>query len=150
MRDTERGRDIAEGEAGSQQGAWYGTRSRASRITPWAKGRRLTAKPPSCPRKVILFTWTYNWRFLGWVRCSILNSCEGSALSLDFNQITKDTFTVSPTFFNFLIGNIIQISSLSELQFLPYPKEQLLSGSCWSHLELFAWSCQLSWFFKRI
>ena len=29
-----------EGEAGSMQGAQCGTRSRDSRITPWAKGRR--------------------------------------------------------------------------------------------------------------
>ena len=32
----------AEGEAGSMQGARYGTRSRVSRITPWAEGH---AKP---------------------------------------------------------------------------------------------------------
>ena len=30
----------AEGEAGSMQGARRGTRSRVSRITPWAEGRR--------------------------------------------------------------------------------------------------------------
>ena len=41
MRDTgrERGRDIAEGEAGSMQGARCGTRPWVSRITPWAEGR---------------------------------------------------------------------------------------------------------------
>ena len=30
----------AEGEAGSMQGAQRGTRSRVSRVTPWAEGRR--------------------------------------------------------------------------------------------------------------
>ena len=39
----------AEGEAGPMQGAWRGTWSRVSRVTPWAKG---SAKPLShwgCP-----------------------------------------------------------------------------------------------------
>ena len=31
-------------------GAWHGTRSRDSRITPWAKGRRQTAEPPRDPQ----------------------------------------------------------------------------------------------------
>ena len=37
----------AEGEADPTQGAWYGTRSWDSRITPWAKGSR--TKPLSHP-----------------------------------------------------------------------------------------------------
>ncbi|CAK7306224.1 hypothetical protein VULLAG_LOCUS12398 [Vulpes lagopus] len=41
MRNTERGRDQAEGEAGSMQGARRGTQSRASRVTPWAEGPSL-------------------------------------------------------------------------------------------------------------
>ena len=36
----------AEGEAGSMQGARCGTRSRDSRIIPWAEGRRQTTEPP--------------------------------------------------------------------------------------------------------
>ena len=36
----------AEGEAGSMQGAWRGTRSQDPKITPWAEGRYLTAEPP--------------------------------------------------------------------------------------------------------
>ena len=41
MRDTEiEGETQAEREAGSMQGAQYGTRSRDSKIRPWAKGRR--------------------------------------------------------------------------------------------------------------
>ena len=36
----------AEGEAGSMPGARRGTRSRDSRITPWAKDRCQTAEPP--------------------------------------------------------------------------------------------------------
>ena len=39
----------AEGEAGSMKGARRGIRSRVSRITPWAKGRRQTAEPPRDP-----------------------------------------------------------------------------------------------------
>ena len=43
MRDTEREAETqAEGEAGSIQGARCGTRSRVSRIMPWAEG---SAKP---------------------------------------------------------------------------------------------------------
>ena len=39
MRDTERKAETqAEGEAGPMQGAWCGTRSWVSRITPWAEG----------------------------------------------------------------------------------------------------------------
>ena len=46
MRDTQREAETqAEKEAGSMQGAWCGTRSWDSRITPWAKGRRWTAEP---------------------------------------------------------------------------------------------------------
>ena len=37
-RQIERGRDTAEGEAGSPQGAWHGTPSLVSRITPLAEG----------------------------------------------------------------------------------------------------------------
>ena len=52
MRDTQREAETqAEGEAGSMQGAQCGTRSRDSRIMPWAKGRHQTAEqtrdPPS-------------------------------------------------------------------------------------------------------
>ena len=36
------------------QGARCGTRSRDSRITPWAKGRRRTATPPRDPNKTDL------------------------------------------------------------------------------------------------
>ena len=40
MRQREREAETqAEGEAGSIQGARYGTRSRVSRIMPWAEGR---------------------------------------------------------------------------------------------------------------
>ena len=50
---TERDREAetqVEGEAGSMQGAWRGIRSRVSRITPRAKGRRQTAAPPRDPQ----------------------------------------------------------------------------------------------------
>ena len=48
-RHRERGRDTGGGEAGSMPGARRGTRSRDSRITPWAEGRHLTAEPPRDP-----------------------------------------------------------------------------------------------------
>ena len=53
MIDTEREREAeiqAEGEARSTPGARCGTRSRDSRIAPWAKGSRQTAEPPRDPR----------------------------------------------------------------------------------------------------
>ena len=57
MIDTEREREAetqAEGEAGSMQGAQHGIRSRVSRITPRAKGRRQTAAPPRDPMMSLL------------------------------------------------------------------------------------------------
>ena len=55
MRDTVREAETqAEGEASPMQGAQCGTRSRASRITPWAEGRCPTAGPPRCPPLVYL------------------------------------------------------------------------------------------------
>ncbi|CAD7678536.1 unnamed protein product [Nyctereutes procyonoides] len=50
VREREREAETqAEGEAGSMQGTRRGTRSRDSRIAPWAKGRRQTAEPPRDP-----------------------------------------------------------------------------------------------------
>ena len=40
----------AEGEGGFMLGAQRGTRSRDSRIVPWAKGRHQTAEPPRDPQ----------------------------------------------------------------------------------------------------
>ena len=54
MRDTER--EAEGGEAGSMQEARRGTRSRESRITPWAKGRRPTTEPPRDPGGVAFDT----------------------------------------------------------------------------------------------
>ena len=48
-RRRERGRDTAEGEAGSLQKAWCGTQSQDPRIMPWTKGRRSTPEPPRYP-----------------------------------------------------------------------------------------------------
>ena len=45
----------AEGEAGSMQGAQRGTRSRDSRITPWAKGWCSTTEPPRRPLPPVSF-----------------------------------------------------------------------------------------------
>ena len=53
MKDRERERQ-AEGEAGSMQGAPCGTRSRVSRIRPWARGRCQTAAPPRDPKATII------------------------------------------------------------------------------------------------
>ena len=52
MIDTERERETetqAEGEAGSMQGAWRGTWSRVSRITPWAEDGAKPLSHPGCP-----------------------------------------------------------------------------------------------------
>ena len=51
-REREREREAetqAEGEAGSTPGTRHGTRSRVSRVTPWAEGRRQTTEPPRRP-----------------------------------------------------------------------------------------------------
>ena len=52
MRDTEREAETqAEGEAGSMQGARRGTRSRISRITPWAADGANPLRHWGCPLK---------------------------------------------------------------------------------------------------
>lgn len=57
MRVTERERE-AEGDAGYMQGAQCGTRSRDSRITPWAEGRRSAAEPLRRPCSfALLLSW---------------------------------------------------------------------------------------------
>ena len=52
MRDTE---TQAEGEAGSMPGAQRGTRSRDSRITPWAEGGAKPLSHPGCPQLFFFF-----------------------------------------------------------------------------------------------
>ena len=50
MRDTQREAETqAEGEAGSMQGARRGTRSRVSRIRPWAESSAKLLSHPGCP-----------------------------------------------------------------------------------------------------
>ena len=50
MRDTERKEETqADGEAGSMQETRRGTRSRVSRITPWAEGSTKPLSPPGLP-----------------------------------------------------------------------------------------------------
>ncbi|CAD7687697.1 unnamed protein product [Nyctereutes procyonoides] len=53
-RERERGRDIGRGRSRLHAlGARRGIRSRVSRITPWAKGRRQTTAPPRDPNMYI-------------------------------------------------------------------------------------------------
>ena len=57
LRDTERERDAetqAEGEAGSMQGARRGTRSRVSRIRPWAEGGAQPLSPRAAQEGTLL------------------------------------------------------------------------------------------------
>ena len=50
-RERERGAETqAEGEAGSMQGARRGTRSRVSRIAPWAAGGAKPLRHPGIPQ----------------------------------------------------------------------------------------------------
>ena len=44
----------AEGETGSMQGAWHGTRSWVSRIRPWAEGGATPLSHPGCPTQLLL------------------------------------------------------------------------------------------------
>ena len=56
-RQRERGRDTGRGRSRLHApGARRGTRSRVSRITPWAKGRRQTTAPPRDPSIGLLNT----------------------------------------------------------------------------------------------
>ena len=53
--EGERGAETqAEGEAGIIQRAWHGTRSRVSRITPWAAGIAKPLHHQGCPKMIIL------------------------------------------------------------------------------------------------
>ena len=57
-REREREREAetqAEGEAGSMQGAQRGTRSRVSRIIPWAEGGAKPLSHPGCPHQDFLW-----------------------------------------------------------------------------------------------
>ena len=49
----------AEGELGSTQETRCGTRSRASRTTPWAEGRHLTATPARRPLNFLYRNYNY-------------------------------------------------------------------------------------------
>ena len=64
MRYTER-ETQAEGEAGSMQGARRGTRSRVSRITPWAVGSDKPLSHPGCPVSILYKVWKF---VLSWER----------------------------------------------------------------------------------
>ena len=55
----------AEGEAGSMPGAWCRTRSRDSRIVPWAKGRHQTAEPSRDPKAQIFFFFNFYLFMIG-------------------------------------------------------------------------------------
>ena len=70
MRDTERererGRDTGRGEASSMQGARLGTRSRVSRITPWAAGGTKPLSHQGCPLSKFLksqYGFQTKWEF---------------------------------------------------------------------------------------
>ena len=55
MKDTDREAETqAEREEGSMQGAERGTRSRVSRIIPWAEGGAKPPSPPGLPSPGIL------------------------------------------------------------------------------------------------
>ena len=52
MHERHREREVetqAEGEAGSMQGAWRRSRSRVSRIPPWAEGGAKPLSRQGCP-----------------------------------------------------------------------------------------------------
>ena len=62
MRDREREAETqAEGEASSRQGAPCGTQSQDSKIMPWAKGRRQTAKPPRDPLLLEIYEKSFSF-----------------------------------------------------------------------------------------
>ena len=73
MTDTERETHTQEeGEAGSMPGAQCGTRSRDSRIAPWAKGRRQTSEPPRDPLLWKIFDWK-SWRSTELINSSLFS-----------------------------------------------------------------------------
>ena len=98
MRDTDREREAetqAEGEAGSMQGARYGTRTPVSRVTPWAEG---SAKPLShlgCPY-LKCSAATYGW----WPSCWTEQLFRGPAhmlkLSLGCSPALRPSQGASP------------------------------------------------------
>ena len=84
MRDTEREAETqAEGEAGSRQGARRGTRSRGSRITPWAEGRYSTTEPPGLPKRDYYFKISPPAAFSNPPTIFLLNTCGDRKLARD-------------------------------------------------------------------
>ena len=55
--ERERGGDTGRGRSRFHAGAWCGTQSRDSRITPWAESKRSTAEPPRCPHIMLPFVF---------------------------------------------------------------------------------------------
>ena len=88
-REREREREAetqAEGEAGSMQGALCGTRSRVSRVTPWAKGRCSTPEPPGLPGISVLkgrLTHAVTWMNLEDLLIS--KTCEGTVIKTNIS-----------------------------------------------------------------
>ena len=89
QREREREREAetqAEGEAGSMQGALCGTRSRVSRVTPWAKGRCSTPEPPGLPGISVLkgrLTHAVTWMNLEDLLIS--KTCEGTVIKTNIS-----------------------------------------------------------------
>ena len=96
MRDTQREAETqAEGEAGSMRGPWCGTRSRVSRIRPWAEG---SAKPLShlgCPEALILTNF-----FLSFTKL-FAHSFNPLAIVLPL-CLSRINFPLSPESFRYL------------------------------------------------
>ena len=63
MKEGERERQ-AEGEAGFMQGAQCGTRSRVSRITPWAEGGAKLLSHPGIPSSMYFFKKDFIYLFM--------------------------------------------------------------------------------------
>ena len=74
MRDTHTEAETqGEGETGSTQGAQHGTRSRGSRIMPWAKGRLQTTELPRDPSITFFILKKESWKTGERRQCSWLD-----------------------------------------------------------------------------
>ena len=74
----------AEGEAGSTQGARSGTRSRDSRVTPWAEGGAKPLSHSGRPPQTFL-TWILLHGHVKIIKGSI--TLDGDLLSLDIQKV---------------------------------------------------------------
>ena len=161
MIEGERERE-AEGEAGSMQGAWHGTQSQVSRITPWAEGG---AKPlshlgwplPSTLKPILLQLSLYHCTKTALSRCPVVSTWIGSfwhshsSFDVHSSVASRTSDYTLPDFSSFVLVSFSCSSSCLLLLDVGVPQGLAfghLPFSMWPWLEILGiipWCLSLSW-----